>query len=373
MSNSIETTIDFCMESFLQTNGLEALSALLTESCVTNLHDLVSVLINEEVSKELNIPPAAVNKLNEVLELLIGYVKLEGKVKLEQQFFFIQHSSITTLQETPWSQIRKSFNNHFKYEEKAIIQKIWSSNSSLRQTIIESYLPHDLANLLEKEGILSLGDIPVSGFSKFCNDLTASERASFLNVYQNATHFSAETLENLNREINVRQLLNTFYKLELSVVEESNLLDQLKNIFTGISSLQLHREIHNSEVTIQSPWITFFAKDEQFCTILKNLVSDDQLINKFPRVLDFVQHIMSDEVIAAIKKADFPVVQEMLSRVQLFNCVELLADSTSAKSKSPKNYEIKTEPNDSEGEENGIDALYVEVFILEMEVSLLMF
>ena len=175
--------------AFLKGNGLEAIYSSLDDNFITDLIDLVDILAKDENTTELaadfQLKPGAITKLKRVLELRIEYVKQGGSIKPEQEDFFNQYQSIAALQKAPWTKIQQSFKSErFDYDEIGVIQKIWGSNSALRKSLIEAFLPFDLADALEKENIRSLGDIPAADFHKFVQGLTANEKKILIKIYQ---------------------------------------------------------------------------------------------------------------------------------------------------------------------------------------------
>ena len=99
-----------------------------------------------------------------LLQLLNSSCTLNWKSKHE--VFFKQHSSVAALFREPWSLISQSLNEQFDYKEKNLIKRIWSSISPLRRSLMEAYLPVELAYDLERNGIYSLDGIPPAYFDK---------------------------------------------------------------------------------------------------------------------------------------------------------------------------------------------------------------
>jgi len=170
------------LQSLLSNNGLGHLYKALAEKDVTSLTDLVIFLAYPESLQALELPLAAVCELKHVMELCIEFFNQGGQVKPEQEAFFSQYTTIATLQMDSWARIQLSFNHQFEYEEKRIIQTIWSSNSTLRQSLMESYLPADLADALESEGVRAICEIPTAHLSKFAEELTQNEQATLKRI-----------------------------------------------------------------------------------------------------------------------------------------------------------------------------------------------
>ena len=59
------------------------------------------------------------------------------------------------------------------------------------QSLIESYLPADLADALEAKGIRSIGEIPSADLPKFAQGLTTNERATLKRIYRSANESSS--------------------------------------------------------------------------------------------------------------------------------------------------------------------------------------
>ena len=124
-----------------------------------------------------------------------------------------------------------------------------------------------------------------------------------------------------NREKELRLKLALLYQQELAVVDESNLLNQIKLIVDDINIL-----CYNKSPSAANPWVDFFAKEEQLCGILKRLVSDQQLIEKFPRVLDYIRHMLSDDVLQVMDHAGFPLDQSIVSHLKVQSNVQPVID-----------------------------------------------
>jgi hypothetical protein len=193
------------LQSLLSNNGLGHLYKALAEKDVTSLTDLVIFLAYQESLQALELPLAVVCELKHVMELCIEFFNQGGQVKPEQEVFFSQYTTIATLQMDSWARIQLSFNHQFEYEEKRIIQTIWSSNSTLRQSLMESYLPADLADALESEGVRAICEIPTAHLSKFAEELTKNEQATLKRIHRSANESSSRKRK--QREDAERKLL----------------------------------------------------------------------------------------------------------------------------------------------------------------------
>jgi len=181
----------FTLQSLLSKSGLGNLYTALADKDVTSLTDLVIFLAYPESLKALELPLTAVSELKKVMELCTTFFNQGGQVKPEKESFFSQYTTIATLQMDSWSRIQQSLNHQFDYDERRILQNIWSSNSPLRQSLIESYLPADLADALEAKGIRSIGEIPSVDLPKFAQGLTTNERATLKRIYHSANESSS--------------------------------------------------------------------------------------------------------------------------------------------------------------------------------------
>ena len=151
------------------------------------------------------------------------------------------------------------------------------------------------------------------------------------------SHLSEEALENFSREMELSKMLATFYALNLADCDEAYLLELLKNIFIDITCMEKQHDCQHLETLI--PWITFWAKEERFYKILKRLVSEEQLRSKFPKVVEYIGEILSDEIVPAMEHAGFPL--------------EEMNDSTSAELD-----ENTTQPNPFNG---GMDKMMMKI------------
>ena len=82
----------------------------------------------------------------------IEFFKQAGQVKLEHEAFFFKYTSVASLQKKSWTQICLPMKEQFEYDEKEIIQGIWSADSTLRKSLLDEYLPAHLADAWESEG-----------------------------------------------------------------------------------------------------------------------------------------------------------------------------------------------------------------------------
>jgi len=179
-------------EAFLKVNGLEDLLLLMVESSISDTNQLISILADSARLEVYDLPSAAVSQLKGHLELQIEFVLLGSSIKPKHEAFFKQYSSVAALQIDPWSLISQSLNEQFDYKEINHIKRLWSCNSPLRQSLMEAYLPVELADDVERNGIYSIGGIPPADFVKYSQALTSSERASFIQLYQAITQSSIQ-------------------------------------------------------------------------------------------------------------------------------------------------------------------------------------
>lgn len=131
------------------------------------------------------------------------------------------------------------------------------------------------------------------------------------------SNLSRETFDFLSKKKELRRKLSAFYALELDEVNGAVLLDQLNKIFIDITCMQFE---HNQS---ESPWVTFLAKEESFCNILNQLVSEERLSHKFSRTLHYVGRILSNDIIQAMDNAGFPLKEEILSYLKFISQKEI--------------------------------------------------
>ena len=185
------------LQEFLEVNRLGDLYPLLAEKNITNISDLVIFLVYPESLNVLELSSASVSELMKVLELRIEFFNQGGQVKLEQEDFFFKYTSINSLQRTTWAEICQSMKEQFDYNGKKIIREIWSSDSTLRKSLLDEYLPAHLADVLEIEGVRSIGDIPSDRFDNFSEGLTTSERTNLKKVHQRLNQSTSQKLKEL--------------------------------------------------------------------------------------------------------------------------------------------------------------------------------
>lgn len=228
------------LQVFLEKNKLEEIYPSLKDNHIKELADLVYFLTNED-DVLLKLPSVVAAKLKRELEMRIEYAK-GGWMKPQQEDFFNQYASIAALQRTPWLQIRQSFNNQFEYDEQNIIKKIWCSNSPLRQSLIDAYLPVELANALEKEEIRAIGDIPPTDFEKFSQGLTPSERKNLyiikiIKIYQKKNSSSLQLHKKTEAEMKALREKIEKTNVIIQQVKESNDPSERQGKMTEIANV----------------------------------------------------------------------------------------------------------------------------------------
>ena len=114
-----------------------------------------------------------------------------------------------------------------------------------------------------------------------------------------------------DREAELRTKLESLYRQELISMDESNLLNQIKLIFEDINFLH-----HNKPPSMtSSPWVNV-VKEERFHNILKRLVSEQQLTDKFPRALRYLELMLTDDVLQIMDHSGFPIDQTIQSHLK---------------------------------------------------------
>ena len=181
------------------------------------------LLIYSESLNVIELSSASVSELIKVLELGIEFFKQAGQVKLKHGAFFFKYTSVASLQRENWTQICLSMKEQFEYDEKEIIQGMWSADSTLRKSLLDEYLPAHLADVLESEGIQSIGDIPQENFHTFFEELTTSQRINLNKIYKRLNHQSSIQKLKEREEIKKKSLREKIEKARAIVkqVEEA--------------------------------------------------------------------------------------------------------------------------------------------------------
>ena len=137
--------------------------------------------------------------------------------------------------------------------------------------------------------------------------------------------------------------LHELTQLNLDAIDESEFLSKLEAFFILIAKIENQPNSTGEE----NPWITFVAKQEKFCRLLKHLADNWEIYkSKFPNVFAYLTRTMNEDKLEMMNSSHCPLEE---------NICQMLRQGAS--SLSQEQYNVRSRPVPDVAVENLVDLL----------------